>query len=107
MKLRYLHKALVCIEELKSFVYIVNSLLPLVSNSIVINIGYAKKANFVYVCSVLTRALLKECCEDFKVAEFKGFANINVDLHSFSIFRNSWVRVIEVNRMQNVRYRRH
>jgi hypothetical protein len=70
LELRYLYKALVCIEELKSFVGIVYGLLPLVSDSIIIDIGYAKKANFVYIGRVSTRALSKECCKNFEVAKF-------------------------------------
>jgi hypothetical protein len=89
LKLRYSHKALVRIEELKSFVGTVYGLLLPVSNGIVINIGYAKKANFVYVSSISTRALLKECYEGFKVAEFESFANIDVNPRSFSVFCDS------------------
>ena len=106
-ELRYSHKAPVCIEELKSFVGIVYGLLPPVSNGIVIDIGYAKKANFAYVSSVSTRSISKECCKGFEVAEFKGFANTDVGSRSFSVFRDSWVRMIEVNRTENARYRRY
>lgn len=80
LKLRYSHKAPVFIEELKSFVGIAYGLPPPVSDSIVIDIGYAKEANFVYVNSVSARALLKECCEGFEIAEFEGFANIDAQL---------------------------
>jgi hypothetical protein len=107
LKLRYSHKTPVCIEELKSFVGIVYGLLPPVSDGIVIDIVYAKKANFVYVGSVSTRALSKECCKGFEVAEFKGFANTDVGPRIFSVFRGSWIRVIEINRTQNAAYGRH
>jgi hypothetical protein len=62
LKLRYSHKAPVCIEEVKSFVGIVYGLPPPVSDGIVIDIAYAKKPNFVYVRSVSARTLLTKCC---------------------------------------------
>jgi len=98
LKLRYSHKVPVCIEELKGFVGIVSGSPPPVCDGIVIDIGYAKKANFVYSGGVSTRAVLKECCEGFEVAEFEDFANIEVDRRSCSAFRDSWIRVIEINR---------
>lgn len=89
MKLRYSHKVPVRNEELEGFVGIVCGLPPPVSDGIVIDIGYAKKANFVYISGVSTRAVSKECCEDFEVAEFEDFVNIDVDPRSFSVFRDS------------------
>jgi hypothetical protein len=43
-------------------------------------------------------AVSNECCEGFEVAEFEDFANTDVDWRSFSVFRDSWIRVVEVNR---------
>ena len=66
--------------------------------SIVIDIRYAKKANFVYHGSVSTGADSKEFCEGFEAAEFKDFANNDVDRPSFFVFRGDWIRAVEVNR---------
>ena len=98
LKLRYSHKVPVRIEKLKGFVGIVSALPPPVSDGIVIDIGYAKKANIVYSGGVSTRTNSKEFCEGFEVAEFKDFANSDVDRRSFFVFRDGWIRAVEVNR---------
>jgi hypothetical protein len=92
LKFRYSHKAPVHIKELKGFVGIVIGLPPPVSDGIVIDIGYAKKANFLYGGGVSTRAVSKECCEGFEVAEFEDFANNDINRRSFFVFRDGWIR---------------
>src|ERR1700716_2972762 len=98
LKPRHSHKIPVGIDELKGCVGIVSGPPPPVCDGLVIEIGYAEKANCVYGGGVSTRAVLKECCQGFEVAEFEGFANIDVDRRSCSVFRGSWVMAIEVNR---------
>ena len=61
LKPRHSHKIPVGIEELKGFVGIVSGPPPPVCDGVVIEIGYAEKANCVYGGAVSTRAVLKKC----------------------------------------------
>jgi hypothetical protein len=67
------------IEELKSFVGIVGRPPPLVYGSVIVNVGDAKKPNFVQKSDILTRALLEEGSQGPEVVEVEGFAKIKVD----------------------------
>ncbi|KFY20523.1 hypothetical protein V491_03648 [Pseudogymnoascus sp. VKM F-3775] len=70
------------IQELKGFAGIVSGLPPPVSDGIVIDIGYAKKANLVYSGSSIDQAQLKRILQRFVDVELKDIANNDVDPRS-------------------------
>ena len=91
------------IEELKSLVGIVDRPPPPVRGSVIVNVRDTEKANFVQKSDVLTRPFLKEGSQGPEVVKTKGFAKIEADWDSCSVFRGSWVRLTEVVRSQSVR----